>query len=182
MKHKNSNHIEDPSDYRLREYRTLRMLETHPNVVQLYKSFIASSDELHLVMEYVNGGNLCQFIHDRRESNNTIEHSEIRRMTYAFFFPTDTSLQCPITKTKCFREFSYQLLQALAHIHKQGIFHRDLKPENVLLMKSETAVGGVIVKLGDFGLARPVNSKRPYTEYVSTRWYASYDKIRETNN
>ncbi len=29
----------------------------------------------------------------------------------------------------------------------------------------------VIVKLADFGLARATDSKPPYTEYVSTRWY-----------
>lgn len=29
----------------------------------------------------------------------------------------------------------------------------------------------VIVKLADFGLAREISSKPPYTEYVSTRWY-----------
>lgn len=29
----------------------------------------------------------------------------------------------------------------------------------------------VIVKLADFGLARHLESKPPYTEYVSTRWY-----------
>jgi meiosis induction protein kinase IME2/SME1 len=29
----------------------------------------------------------------------------------------------------------------------------------------------VIIKLADFGLARAINSKPPYTEYVSTRWY-----------
>jgi serine/threonine protein kinase len=27
-----------------------------------------------------------------------------------------------------------------------------------------------IVKVGDFGLAREIKSKPPYTEYVSTRW------------
>jgi len=29
----------------------------------------------------------------------------------------------------------------------------------------------VLVKLADFGLAREIQSKPPYTEYVSTRWY-----------
>ena len=29
----------------------------------------------------------------------------------------------------------------------------------------------VIIKLTDFGLAREMKSKPPYTEYVSTRWY-----------
>jgi serine/threonine protein kinase len=27
-----------------------------------------------------------------------------------------------------------------------------------------------IVKVGDFGLAREIKSKPPYTDYVSTRW------------
>jgi serine/threonine protein kinase len=28
-----------------------------------------------------------------------------------------------------------------------------------------------VVKLADFGLAREIRSKPPYTDYVSTRWY-----------
>lgn len=58
----------------------------------------------------------------------------------------------------------YQSLAGLAHMHKHGYFHRDLKPENLLC-------NGDIVKLGDFGLAREINSDPPYTDYVSTRWY-----------
>ena len=49
-------------------------------------------------------------------------------------------------------------------MHKHGFFHRDLKPEN-LLVKND------LVKIADFGLAREVRSKPPYTDYVSTRWY-----------
>jgi len=49
-------------------------------------------------------------------------------------------------------------------MHKHGFFHRDLKPEN-LLVKHD------FVKIADFGLAREVRSKPPYTDYVSTRWY-----------
>lgn len=51
----------------------------------------------------------------------------------------------------------------LAYMHKHGFFHRDMKPEN-LLMK------GDVVKIADFGLAREIRSRPPYTEYVSTRW------------
>ena len=36
--------------------------------------------------------------------------------------------------------------------------------ENLLVSKD-------VVKIADFGLAREVRSKPPYTEYVSTRWY-----------
>lgn len=49
-------------------------------------------------------------------------------------------------------------------MHKHGFFHRDIKPENML-------VKGDIVKLADFGLAREIRSRPPYTDYVSTRWY-----------
>ncbi|NWH67253.1 ICK kinase, partial [Geococcyx californianus] len=46
-----------------------------------------------------------------------------------------------------------------------GFFHRDLKPENLLCMGPE------LVKIADFGLAREIRSRPPYTDYVSTRWY-----------
>ena len=39
-----------------------------------------------------------------------------------------------------------------------------MKPENVL-------VHGNTLKVADFGLAREIRSKPPYTDYVSTRWY-----------
>jgi serine/threonine protein kinase len=86
-------------------------------------------------------------------------------------------------------------------MHNYGYFHRDMKPENLLVTttgladyltapalkminsnrarefdslaereKIEKDVS-VIVKLADFGLAREIMSKPPYTEYVSTRWY-----------
>lgn len=45
-----------------------------------------------------------------------------------------------------------------------GFFHRDLKPENLLCMGPE------LVKIADFGLAREIRSRPPYTDYVSTRW------------
>jgi protein kinase len=45
-----------------------------------------------------------------------------------------------------------------------GFFHRDIKPEN-LLWDNDT------LKIADFGLAREIRSRPPYTEYISTRWY-----------
>ena len=62
------------------------------------------------------------------------------------------------------KKFIYQLLKALHHIHKNGIFHRDIKPENILIKDDN-------VKLIDFGSCRGIYSKQPYTEYISTRWY-----------
>lgn len=62
------------------------------------------------------------------------------------------------------RNIIYQVLQGLNYMHKNGYFHRDMKPENLL-------VDGDTVKLADFGLAREIRSKPPFTQYVSTRWY-----------
>ncbi|XP_029004084.1 serine/threonine-protein kinase MAK isoform X10 [Betta splendens] len=63
------------------------------------------------------------------------------------------------------RNISFQIFQGLSFIHKHGFFHRDMKPENLLCMGPE------LVKIADFGLAREIRSKPPYTDYVSTRWY-----------
>lgn len=58
-----------------------------------------------------------------------------------------------------------QVMSGLAFMHRHGFFHRDLKPENILCSGSET------IKIADFGLAREIRSRPPYTDYVSTRWY-----------
>jgi len=68
-------------------------------------------------------------------------------------------------------------------MHKFGYFHRDMKPGILTFIyinkKTENLLtSGEIVKIADFGLAREIRSLPPYTEYVSTRWYAcSYHKL-----
>lgn len=62
------------------------------------------------------------------------------------------------------KSIMYQIMRGLAYVHKNGFFHRDLKLENILMFEGK-------VKIADFGLAREIRSKPPYTDYVSTRWY-----------
>ncbi|XP_016841403.1 serine/threonine-protein kinase MAK isoform X3 [Nasonia vitripennis] len=70
----------------------------------------------------------------------------------------------------------YQVLQGLAFMHKHGFFHRDMKPENLLCMGPE------LVKIADFGLAREIRSRPPYTDYVSTRWYRAPEVLLHSTN
>ncbi|KAM8786625.1 mitogen-activated protein kinase 15 isoform 2-T2 [Rhynchonycteris naso] len=66
---------------------------------------------------------------------------------------------------------SLWLLRATKFIHSGRVIHRDQKPSNVLLDAS------CLVKLCDFGLARPLSGLPEgskdwaLTQYVATRWY-----------
>lgn len=60
-------------------------------------------------------------------------------------------------------------------MHKHGFFHRDMKPENMLVM-------GDVTKIADFGLAREIRSRPPFTDYVSTRWYRAPEILLRSVN
>ena len=95
--------------------------------------------------------------------------------------------RCPTNMTShCYREkpfaepiirnIMYQILQGLSFMHKHGFFHRDIKPENLLCMGPE------LIKIADFGLAREIRSRPPYTDYVSTRWYRAPEVLLRSTN
>ncbi|KAI3638489.1 hypothetical protein MIR68_002987 [Amoeboaphelidium protococcarum] len=60
-----------------------------------------------------------------------------------------------------------QILRGVRFLHFNSIIHRDLKPANLLLNNEG------ILKISDFGLARPLDRERSgkYTPNVVTRWY-----------
>ncbi|XP_028677922.1 serine/threonine-protein kinase Nek9 [Erpetoichthys calabaricus] len=64
--------------------------------------------------------------------------------------------------------YLYQIASAVAHIHKAGIIHRDIKTLNIFLTKTN------LIKLGDYGLAKQLNSQYPMAETcVGTPYYMS---------
>ncbi len=97
----------------------------HPNIVAAYDAG-EENGRHYLVLEYVDGPNLDQFV--RRQG------------------PLPVGQAC---------EFIRQAAEALHSAHVAGMVHRDIKPANILLQwrgPEPSAVGSV--KISDFGLAR----------------------------
>ena len=139
----------------LREVKSLKKLN-HPNIVKL-KEVIRENDGLYFVFEYMDH-NLFDLIKDR---DKPLPEAKIKNTMYDEWrirFVTIYFLLILITL------YRFQVLNGLAYMHKHGFFHRDIKPENMLMSRDT-------VKIADFGLAREIRSRPPYTDYVSTRWY-----------
>jgi serine/threonine protein kinase/CRP-like cAMP-binding protein/serine/threonine protein phosphatase PrpC len=84
------------------EINVLKRLE-HPNIVQLFH-IEQTANLLYIVMEYMPGGELFDFIINR----GVLVESEAARI-------------------------AQQVASAVAYCHSFGVAHRDLKPENLLL-------------------------------------------------
>lgn len=70
-----------------------------------------------------------------------------------------------------------QVTDALDHAYSYGIVHRDVKPANIMLTNDG------VVKLCDFGLARPIHiqSKATKTVIAGTPHYIAPEQIRDDN-
>ncbi|CAI5490180.1 unnamed protein product [Closterium sp. Naga37s-1] len=115
----------------------------HPNIVRL-KEVIRENNELFFIFEFME----CNLYHLMKDRETYFQESTIRN-------------------------WMYQVLLGLAHMHKHGYFHRDLKPENLLVTKD-------LIKVADFGLAREIKSRPPFTDYVSTRWYRAPEVLLQS--
>ncbi|KAM6502304.1 CAMK/RAD53 protein kinase [Amanita muscaria] len=80
----------------------------HPNICELKEVFFQDNGDINLVLEFVEGGDLLEYI----MIHNGVPEANAKHITY-------------------------QMCHALSYIHAQGITHRDLKPENILLTKDD---------------------------------------------
>ncbi|XP_066500041.1 mitogen-activated protein kinase 4 [Hoplias malabaricus] len=75
----------------------------------------------------------------------------------------------------------YQLLRGLKFIHSANVLHRDLKPANIFINTEQ-----LLLKIGDFGLARIVDPHYSHKGYLSegmvTKWYRSPRLLLSPNN
>jgi predicted Ser/Thr protein kinase len=70
--------------------------------------------------------------------------------------------------------------EALHYIHKQNVVHCDIKTENILIGEEEIEAkrSKMVVKLLDFGLARPLVASRASTSLSGTPHYVAPERIR----
>ena len=99
-------------DIRKRFINEARMLSelNHKNIVTLY-DFMEMPDNLCLIMEYVEGASLDNFIHKINKG--------------------------PIPEGSAIEIFK-QILEGFAYAHRKGIVHRDIKPSNIILTPDYT--------------------------------------------
>ena len=90
------------------EYQAVGML-SHPNIRAVY-DVVSSGDTEYIVMEYVDGINLKQYLKKKGS------------------LPWKEALH-----------FATQIARALSHAHSKGIIHMDIKPQNIMLPKDGTA-------------------------------------------
>ena len=104
------------------EYQAVGML-SHPNIRAVY-DVVSSGDTEYIVMEYVEGINLKQYL----KKKGALSWKETLH-------------------------FSTQIAKALSHAHSKGIIHMDIKPQNIMLPRDGTAkvADFGIAQLGDMG-------------------------------
>jgi serine/threonine-protein kinase len=123
-----------------REARVIARLR-HPNIVQVHDFDTIGSDP-YLVMEYIEGPSLSQYLRVLHENNKRIPPPDVIRLISA-------------------------VASALQYAHNNGVIHRDIKPGNILL----TSASGPVVAgkplpedfepvLTDFGLVRFLDGNR----------------------
>jgi serine/threonine protein kinase/lipopolysaccharide biosynthesis regulator YciM len=88
-----------------------------------YIESIVEGDCIYVVMEYVEGETLEQM-----QEKGSLPLSQIQRYTF-------------------------QLAEALEHIHSEGIIHSDLKPENIIIDKNDN------IRIIDFGIVRTASAE-----------------------
>ncbi|KAF7822240.1 phytosulfokine receptor 2 [Senna tora] len=137
------------------EMETLGKLR-HPNIVTILGYWAGGSERI-LVYEFIERGNLDQWLHDHSSSSGLDDNDDDASM-----------VRLPLTwgvRVKIIRGVA----NGLRYLHEleKPIIHRDIKASNVLLDSEFEA------QIADFGLARRIDSSHSHvsTQFAGTMGY-----------
>ncbi|AAS52903.1 AER222Cp [Eremothecium gossypii ATCC 10895] len=170
----------------------------HENIVEFYNWDHASSrtgnsvdygngEVLYLYMEYCSCGDLSQMIKHYKGMRKYVPERDIWRIAVQLLlalYKCHTSCDLPQLDT-IYDKISKSAIESEAG-KVTSVIHRDLKPGNIFL--TGDGVGGrgsvdyskVEVKLGDFGLAKSLQSAIEFaTTYVGTPYYMSPEVLMD---
>ena len=142
---------------RFKREMTLMQRLRHPNIVR-YIEWVEGWQSPRLVMQYVKGPSLHDFIIDNFESTSTEERLEI---------------------------FG-QIINAVSYMHSQvdsRIIHRDLKPENVLIRSEKGS--GYQAYVTDFGLGCDLEDDSRMTKFgvrMGTPSFSAPEQMKNARN
>ncbi|BBM85202.1 FHA domain-containing serine/threonine-protein kinase [Candidatus Uabimicrobium amorphum] len=128
------------------EARTLAQCN-HPNIVQVH-DVLKSNDSSCIVMEFINGPNICEYAATLKESKQSKQWQRIL----------------------C--SHIVDLVDALCYMHKREIYHQDIKPKNILVSLSNSCA-----KLVDFGLAIDYFDQSKHSGLSGTYGYMPPEKF-----
>ncbi len=139
---------EDAKKFFLSEAQALASLN-HPNITLIYDAvFDEAQNQFHLLMEYVEGESLSEFI----------------------------STQSELLPLKIILDIAIGMLRALQYAHNRGIVHRDIKPANVMLQDdtvklTDFGVAGLMSRLvqgSEYMVGSPIYIPPEQIEGMST--------------
>jgi eukaryotic-like serine/threonine-protein kinase len=113
----------------------------HPNIVRVYDSGVSADGRLYLVMDYIDGRPLDEFVKSGMEAgrHEGIEDDANRR-------PPTADRRQPSCHSIV--NLFITIGRAISFAHQRGIIHRDLKPSNIRIGSDGEPI------IIDFGLAK----------------------------